>query len=33
MTWRAGIDVVSFGGTKNGCLGVEAVVFFDPAKA
>jgi threonine aldolase len=33
MTWRAGIDVVSFGGTKNGCLGVEAVVIFDPAKA
>jgi threonine aldolase len=33
MTWRAGIDVLSFGGTKNGCLGVEAVVIFDPAKA
>ena len=33
MTWRAGVDVVSFGGTKNGCLGVEAVVFFDPGKA
>lgn len=33
MTWEAGIDVVSFGGTKNGCLGVEAVVIFDPAKA
>jgi threonine aldolase len=33
MTWRAGIDVVSFGGTKNGCLGVEAVVIFDPSKA
>ncbi|MCF8485443.1 MAG: low specificity L-threonine aldolase [Rhodobacteraceae bacterium] len=32
MTWKAGIDVVSFGGTKNGCLGVEAVVIFDPAK-
>jgi threonine aldolase len=31
MTWRAGVDAVSFGGTKNGCLGVEAVVFFDPA--
>ena len=25
--------MVSFGGTKNGCLGVEAVVIFDPAKA
>lgn len=33
MTWKAGVDVVSFGGTKNGCLGVEAVVMFDPAKA
>lgn len=33
MTWRAGVDVVSFGGTKNGCFGVEAVIFFDPAKA
>jgi threonine aldolase len=33
MTWKAGVDVLSFGGTKNGLLGVEAVVFFDPAKA
>jgi threonine aldolase len=33
MTWRAGIDILSFGGTKNGCLGVDAVVMFDPAKA
>ena len=33
MTWRAGVDVVSFGGTKNGCMGVEAVVIFDPARA
>lgn len=33
MTWKRGIDVVSFGGTKNGCMGVEAVVFFDPEKA
>lgn len=33
MTWKAGIDVLSFGGTKNGLMGVEAVVFFDPAKA
>lgn len=33
MTWKAGIDAVSFGGTKNGLLGVEAVIFFDPAKA
>jgi threonine aldolase len=33
MTWRAGIDMLSFGGTKNGLLGVEAVVLFDPAKS
>ena len=33
MTWKAGVDVLSFGGTKNGCMGVEAVVFFDLAKA
>jgi threonine aldolase len=29
LTWRAGIDVLSFGGTKNGLLGTEAVVFFN----
>lgn len=33
MSWRAGVDVLSFGGTKNGLLGVEAVVMFDPARA
>lgn len=33
MTWRAGVDVLSFGGTKNGLMGVEAVVLFDPALA
>ncbi|MFP5507646.1 MAG: threonine aldolase family protein [Alphaproteobacteria bacterium] len=33
MTWKAGVDAVSFGGTKNGLPGVEAVIFFDPAKA
>ena len=31
ITWRAGVDVLSFGGTKNGCLAAEAVVFFDPS--
>ncbi len=30
MTWKSGIDTVSFGGTKNGLLGVEACVIFDP---
>ena len=33
MTWKAGIDAVSLGGTKNGCMGVEAVIFFDPKHA
>ena len=33
MTWRAGVDALSFGGTKNGLMGVEAVVLFDPARA
>lgn len=33
MTWRAGIDVLSLGATKNGCLAVDAVVLFDPEKA
>lgn len=33
MTWKAGIDTVSFGGTKNGLLGVEACVIFDPTTA
>jgi threonine aldolase len=33
MTWKAGVDAVSFGGTKNGLMGVEAVIFFDPKHA
>ena len=28
FTWRAGVDVLSFGGTKNGMHTTEAVVFF-----
>jgi threonine aldolase len=28
VTWRAGVDVLSFGATKNGALAAEAVVFF-----
>jgi threonine aldolase len=28
-----GVDVLSFGGTKNGLMGVEAVVFFRPVLA
>jgi len=31
VTWRAGVDVLCFGGTKNGMAGGEAVVFFDRA--
>jgi threonine aldolase len=33
ITWKAGVDVLSFGGTKNGCIAAEAVVFFDPSHA
>lgn len=33
LTWKAGVDVLSFGGTKNGCMDVEAVILFDPARA
>jgi threonine aldolase len=33
MTWKAGVDVLSFGGTKNGAMILEAVVFFDDALA
>jgi threonine aldolase len=33
MTWQAGVDVLSFGATKNGALAAEAVVFFDEAVA
>jgi threonine aldolase len=29
----AGVDVLSFGGTKNGLLAAEAVIFFDPELA
>ncbi len=33
MTWKSGVDVVSFGATKNGALSCEAVIFFDKAQA
>jgi threonine aldolase len=32
-SWKAGIDVLSFGATKGGAFAAEAVVFFDPARA
>lgn len=31
-TWKAGVDLMSFGGTKGGCLMAEAIVAFDPAR-
>ena len=33
LTWRAGVDVLSFGFVKNGGMNAEALIFFDPAKA
>jgi threonine aldolase len=33
VTWKAGVDVLSFGATKGGALAAEAVVFFDPSVA
>ena len=32
-TWKAGVDVLSFGATKNGAMAAEAVIFFDPGTA
>lgn len=32
ISGRAGVDVLSFGATKNGTFGAEAVVFFDAAR-
>lgn len=29
MSWKRGVAAVSFGGTKNGCMSVEAAIFFD----
>jgi threonine aldolase len=31
LTWRAGVDVLSLGATKNGALSTDAIVCFDPA--
>lgn len=28
MTWKSGVDILSFGGSKNGCLAAEAIVVF-----
>lgn len=32
LTWKAGVDLMSFGGTKNGCLAAEAIVVFEPGR-
>ncbi len=32
LTWKAGVDVLSFGATKGGAMGAEAVIFFDPKR-
>lgn len=33
VTWRGGVDLLSFGATKNGAMAAEAIVVFDPARA
>ena len=33
MTWKRGVDILSFGGTKNGCWCAEAIVFMNPDQA
>jgi threonine aldolase len=33
MTWKRGVDILSFGGTKNGCWCAEAIVCFNPDAA
>jgi threonine aldolase len=33
LTWKAGVDVLSFGATKGGAMGAEAVIFFDAQRA
>src|SRR4249919_1195543 len=33
LTWRAGVDVMSFGFVKNGGMNAEALIFFDADRA
>ena len=33
LTWRAGVDALSFGATKNGAMAAEVLVFFNPDEA
>lgn len=32
LSWKAGVDVLSFGVIKNGGMNAEAVVYFDPTR-
>jgi len=33
VTWKAGVDILSFGLTKNGAMAAEAVIFFNSDQA
>ena len=33
LTWKAGVDLLSFGATKNGALGAEALIVFNESLA
>ena len=33
LTWRAGVDILAFGATKNGAINADAVIAFDPKLA
>jgi threonine aldolase len=33
MTWRSGVEILSFGATKNGAINAEAIITFDDALA
>lgn len=33
LTWKAGVDVLCLGASKNGALAAEAVIFFDPGRS
>ena len=33
ISWRAGVDMLSFGATKNGAMAAEALIVFNPEQA
>ena len=33
LSWKAGVDALSLGATKNGAMGAEVVIFFDATAA